>query len=237
PGRCGGGEPLRGAAARPEDVDPGLTGGDGLEEDRVEVRAGLREHELDDAVRRVERDPATEGCERVPVEARAAAAEQSDAGDEEAEMEDELHHPLGPLRERFARVEVVEADEVEQREREEEGERDRRRSAEARVTPLDAIPREDDEIDGREEIRQRQRARDVPLQLVERDGDDREQEEAVEKPVLEDAVSRRSPGQGDSVTRHATAPMSSAISSTRARRERRSSSARASSTVGSPPFA
>ena len=56
-------------ADRAEDVDPGLARRDRLDQDLVEVRAHLGEDELDDAVDRVERDPAAERSERVPVEA------------------------------------------------------------------------------------------------------------------------------------------------------------------------
>ena len=173
-----------------EDVDPGLPRRDGLDEELVEVDAALGEDELDHAVHRVQADPAEERGERVPVEANAPAREQRDSGHEEAEVEDELHHPLGPLRERLGRVEVVEAREVDEREEDEEREGDHRGPGEAAVVPLEAIPREEHEEDGREDVGERQRARELPLQLVERDGEDREQEEAVEDRLGEHAVAR-----------------------------------------------
>ncbi len=110
-------EHLLRAAHRTEDVDPRLPGGDRLDEHLVEVDAGLREHELDDAVDGVEPDAAEERGEREPVEADPASREQRDARHEEAEVEDELDHPLRPLGERLRRVEAVEAGEVEERER------------------------------------------------------------------------------------------------------------------------
>ena len=136
--------------------------------------------ELDHAVHRVQADPAEERGERVPVEANAPAREQRDSGHEEAEVEDELHHPLGPLRERLGRVEVVEAREVDEREEDEERESDHRGPGEASVVLLEAIPREEHEEDGREDVRERQRAGELPLQLVERDREDRQEEQPVE---------------------------------------------------------
>ena len=181
-------EDLLRAADGAEDVDPGLPRRDRLDEDLVEVRAGLGEHELDDAVDGVQRDAAAERRQRVPVEARRPPAEQRDPGDEEPEVEDELHHPLPPLRERLARVEVVEADEVEEGEREEERERDHAvRPKRPSLRPMRSHAKSDEE-DGREDVRERQRAREAPLQLVERDGEDRQQEEAVEQAVLDSAV-------------------------------------------------
>ena len=72
---------------------------------RFSARA-LRDGELRDAVRGVCRHAADERGEREPVELHAAAGEQRDAGDEEQEVQEELHDPLRPLRERLGRLEV-----------------------------------------------------------------------------------------------------------------------------------
>ena len=128
-------------AHRAEDVDPGLPRGDRLDEDLVEIDAAFGEHELDDAVHGVEADAAEERRERVPVEANPSPREQRDPRHEEPEVEDELHHPLRPLRERLGRVEVVEARQVEEREEEEEPEGDHRGARESTVVPLERDPR------------------------------------------------------------------------------------------------
>src|SRR5262249_48720278 len=112
-----------------------------------------------------------------------------------------------------------------------------RRSRESDVVVLEAVPGEQHEEHRGEDVRERQRARDVPLELVERDGEDREEEEPLEHGLHEDALARRALRERHRVARHAVPPTRSAISSTRARRESRSSSCGASSTEGSPPFA
>ncbi len=181
-----GAEDLLRPADRAEHVDPGLARRDRLDQDLVEVRPRhLGEGELDDAVAGVEGDPAAEGGQRVPVEPHAPPRDQGNAGHEEAEVQDELHHPLRPLRERLARVEVVEAEQVDDRKRGEEGEPDDGGARELRVPPLEAIPREEDEEDGGQDVRERERARELPLQLVERDREDRGEEQPVEHGLRE----------------------------------------------------
>ena len=155
-------EDLLRSADGTEHVDPGLARRDRLDEQLVEVDPALGEGELDHAVQGVQPDPAEKRRQRVPVEANPASGQQRDPRDEEPEVEDELHHPLGPLRERLARVEAVEAREIDEREREEERERDHRRAREAPVAPLEAIPDEEDEEDRREDVRKRERARRAP---------------------------------------------------------------------------
>ena len=201
----------------------------------VEVDPALGEHELDHAVDRVEADPAEERGQRVPVEAQIPPGEQRDAGDEESEVEDELDHPLRPLRERLTGVEAVEARQVDEREHDEERERDHRRAGEAAVVSLEAVPREQREEDGREDVRESQRARELPLQLVEGDREDRQEEEPVEHRLDEHALARCGAWCGERVARHAISSTSAASSSTRARRESLSSSRFASSTESSPP--
>ncbi len=199
-----------------EDVDPGLARRDRLDEQRIEVDAALCERELDHAVDGIQPDTPEERGERVPVEAHAAAREQRDPGHEEPEVKDELHHPLCPLRECLRRIEAVEPCEVDEREQEEERECDERRPREARVAPLEAIPHEEHEKQRREDVRQRQRSGELPLQLVEGDREDREQEQAVEDGLDEDALARGGRRVRERVSRHTSSPMSEAISSTRA---------------------
>ena len=173
-----------------EDVDPRLARGDRLDEQLVEIEAGLGENELDDAVDGVQADPPEERGERVPVEAHAASREQRHACHEEPEVEDELHHPLRPLRERLPRVEAVEAGEVDEREHDEERQCDERRARYASVVPLEAIPDEEHEEDGGQDVRERERAGELPLQLVERDREDRQEEEPVEHRLRRCTASR-----------------------------------------------
>ena len=139
-------------------------------------------------------------------------------------MEDELHHPLRPLRERLRRVEVVEAGEVDEREGDEEAERDGRRAREASVAVLEAVPHEEDEEDRRQDVRERERAGELPLQLVERDGEDRQRGRARRARAARGRARAAGSRERERVARHASSSMSAAISSTRARRESRSSS-------------
>ena len=186
-------EDLLRPADRAEDVDPGLARRDRLDEQLVEVHAALGEDELDDAVDGVQADPSEERCEGVPVEANVPAREKRDPGDEEAEVQDELHHALRPLRERLSRVEAVEAGEVDERERDEERQRDDRRTRKASVALLDAVPDEEHEEHRGQDVRERERPRELPLQLVERHGEHRQQEQPVEHGLDEDTVALRAP--------------------------------------------
>ena len=105
-------------------------------------------------------------------------------------MEDELHHPLRPLRERLGRVEAVEAREVDEGEDDEERECDDGCARQAVVVSYEPVPREEHEKDRREDVRERQRAGELPLQLVERDREDGQQEEPVECGLQRDALAR-----------------------------------------------
>src|SRR5207237_3560954 len=103
------------------DVDLARMAGDRLDERRVEVAAGLCREQLEDAVDRVECDAGAEPAEQPPVDALARMSEVVDRGDEEREMEDELAEPLAELRQSLRRLEVVEADQVDEQEEPEEG--------------------------------------------------------------------------------------------------------------------
>ncbi len=102
---------------RAVDVDLARPAGERLEPARVEVPSGpLRDQELGDAVQGIGGDTRHERGEREPVEPDAAAGDQRDACDEEQEVEEELHHPLGPLGERLRRLEVEPPDQVDEQE-------------------------------------------------------------------------------------------------------------------------
>ena len=62
-------------------------------------------------------------------------------------MEQELDHPLRPLRERLRRLEVEPPDQVDEQERDEEREGDHRRALEAPVEALDAVDEEREQED------------------------------------------------------------------------------------------
>ena len=170
------------ALDRAVDVDLARTAGERLEPAGVEVSArALRDGELGDAVRGVGRDAADECAEREPVELHAAARDQRDAGDEEQEVQEELHHPLCPLRERLGRLEVEPPDQVDEQERDEERQGDHGRALEPAVEALDAVDEECEQEESRHDVGERQRPGDLPLELRERDREDRREEEALEE--------------------------------------------------------
>ena len=125
-----------------EDVDRGVAARDRLDQQRVEVPdAELGGEQLHDPVDGVQRDAAAERGERVPVEPLRPPGEQRHPRDEEAEVEDELDHPLRPLRQRLLGVEVEEAGEVEEQERREEHEPDDRGPRQTPVSRARSDPR------------------------------------------------------------------------------------------------
>ena len=88
-------------ADRTPDVDRRRAAGDRVEDERVEVPAGERRHELQQAVRRVRCKPGDEPRDRPPVEALGAAREVGDPRGEEREVDHELRQPLLVQRERL----------------------------------------------------------------------------------------------------------------------------------------
>ena len=160
-----------------------------LDQERVEVPgAKLGCEELDDAVDSVQRDSTAERRQREPVEPLRAAGEQRHAGDEGPEVEQELHHPLRPLRQRLVGVEVEVADEVDEEERGEEREPDDRGSREPPVSSLEAIPQEAHEEPGGQDVGEREVGGELPVDLRERDEEDRGEEEGVDRGLREDAL-------------------------------------------------
>ena len=91
-------------------------------------------------------------------------------------MDDELDEPLAELARCPGRVEVEEADQVDEQERAGEGERDEL-SGERPVRERDPVGRERAEEEQRQEVGERQRAADLPVHLLERDAEERREEE------------------------------------------------------------
>ncbi len=109
-------------------------------------------------------------------------------------MEDELDHPLGPLRERGRRLEVEEAEQVDGEEGEEERERHRGRAGEPAVEPLEPPEGEGNEEERRQHVGQREVAADVPVELLEGDrGDGREEQRVDERLAAGQHSDLRSP--------------------------------------------
>ena len=94
-------------------------------------------------------------------------------------MEEELDHPLRPLRQRLGRVEVEEADQVDEEERREEGERDPRGARHSPVEPLEPVEGEGNQEEERDDVGERKRPRDLPLEFGERDGEDGREEQPL----------------------------------------------------------
>ena len=84
-------------------------------------------------------------------------------------MQDELDHPFRELVDALLRVEVEEAREIDEQERGEEGEQDRRRAR--HDAPARQRKREQEE--NREHVGQAERTGDVPVHLLERDREQR----------------------------------------------------------------
>ncbi len=95
-------------------------------------------------------------------------------------MEQELHHPLRPLRERLGRVQVEEADQVDEQERREERERHRCGARHAPVEPLEPVDREHGEEQCGKDVREGERPGDLPLELRERDGEHGREEQPLD---------------------------------------------------------
>ena len=166
---------------RAEDVDLARPAGDRLEPRLVEVGARrLGDGELHEPVGAVRRDAADERRERQPVEPEPASRDQGHSRDQEEEVEDELDHPLRPLRQRLRRLEVEPPDQVHEEEREEERERDGCRARELPVEALDPVHDERDHEQERDDVREGHRPGDLPLELRERDGEDRREEEPLD---------------------------------------------------------
>src|SRR5262249_59242953 len=109
-----------GAARGAVDVDLARVAGERLDQDGVEVVPRLRGEELEDAVGGIRRDAKAEPGQHPPVDALARVREVVDRCDEEREVKDELADPLPELRQRLRRLEVVEADQINEQEGREE---------------------------------------------------------------------------------------------------------------------
>src|SRR6185312_3724712 len=142
---------------------------------------------------------------------------------EEREVDQELDEPLRELREGVGGLEVVEPDQVDERERSEETEQDRRGARHARAREHD-VAREERE---REEVGERDGAGHVPVHLLVRAAE----HGAEEEEARQTAETRAGRLLG---ARHTTSLSRSASSCTRARLEtfvRHSSSSRTGSSV------
>src|SRR3954447_15798756 len=179
----------------------------------VEIHTSARRDQLEHAVRAICDEPERESRQRAPVERDRAAGEVRNGCSEEEEMKHELHHPLPPLVERLLRLDVEEPDQIDHEQQREEHEHDRGRAREARHAPLE---RERDQEQNRQHIGDADRAGDVPVDLLPRDAEERREEERA----------------ADS---HASPRSTSASSSTRAPRPRRSRSSAESTVPSSVP--
>src|SRR5581483_6287362 len=170
--------------------------------------------------------------ERAPVAALAARSEICDRGAEQEEVQQELHHPLAELRQALLRLDVEEADEVDEQERGEEDSDDRERARRATV-PRE---RERDEEEEREDVADLDIAGDVPVDLFERAAERRRVEQELRRLREPRDGARRGGGSGDGGGCHRILRRRSASSSTRAARESRSRCAGSSFTDSSVPF-
>ena len=75
---------------------------------------GARREQLENAVDAVRRDSGAEPAEGAPVEAPPPLNEVGHSRREEEEVEDELHHPLRELVDALLRLEVEEAEQVDE---------------------------------------------------------------------------------------------------------------------------
>src|SRR5436190_21292867 len=147
----------------------------------VQVEPGTRCEELHDAVARVEDEACAEDADRLPVGPLRATREVRDAGDQEEEVDAELEHPLPELRRPLRRVEVEEADEVDEQERGGEDEHDPRRPRQATVPAADPVERVEGEEEDGEDVGEADCAGDVPVDLLEGNREERGKEEEAEQ--------------------------------------------------------
>src|SRR5205823_1063918 len=203
------------------DVDRARAPGERAEHGAVEVVAGARREQLEDAVAGVHGQAGGEDGKCLPVEAGRAADEVRDAADEQAEVEGELHHPLHELVERLLRIEVEEADQVDEQEGGEEEEDDRRRPLHAAVARGEPVEREREHEEAGEDVLERDVAAERPVDLLPRDREGAREEEDL------------CPASADPA--HARLRSRSASSSERASRESRSRSSSGSGVPFSRP--
>ena len=202
-----------GALDRAVDVDLAGAAGDRREQRLVEVDPEhLGGAELDDPVDGVGDEAGHEDRERRPVEALAPPRQVRDPDDEEAEVEEELEHPLRPLGQRLLRLEVEEADQIDGEEGDEEETGHGSAPGEPAVARADAGAEPGDEKDRGQDVREAERPRDLPLQLREADREDGGEKEELDDEARLGAVRRLD---------HGSERTSSASSSARARRESR----------------
>src|SRR5438552_1238190 len=183
--------------------------GDRLDQRRIEVATGLRRRELDDPVGGVRGDAEAEPGEHSPVDALAGAEQIVDRGDEEGEVEHELAHPLAELRQSLGRLQVVEADQVDEQEGGEERDHDPRCPWQRPVAAAEAAQEVSADEEDRDHLGEGDLPGDVPEELLEAHREDGREEQKV----------------GDAAGGHqAVWSSSSESSSTRLRREMRSRS-------------
>ena len=159
------------------DVDLARPARERLEHDGVEVVAGLRREQLQDPVAGVDRDPAQKPRQRAPVEPPRAAREVDHARHEEREVDQPLDDSLAVLVEGLTRLEVEEADQVDEQEGGQEGEQHRGRPRHrpvATAQPVEGV-REQEAEGG--QVGKEDRPGDVPLHLGEGGAEDGRQEE------------------------------------------------------------
>src|SRR4029453_8385078 len=201
------------------DVDLAGAAGDGVQEERVEVAAGLGGQQLQDAVGPVRGDPAEEPRERLPVEVERFAREVDDARDQEAEVEQPLDEALHELVEGLARLQVEEADQVDQQEREQERAQDPGRAWCRLGAAAETVEGVEEQEAAAREVGEEEVAAGAPLHLGERAAEGGGEEEERDEPaLLRLGTNPRARGRD---RRHSRLQSSSASSSTPVLRERR----------------
>src|SRR5213075_2466591 len=103
-----------------EDVDRARAARERREQRMVEVVPGFGRDKLQHAVGGVRGHAREEPAERPPVELARAAGQVRDRSRKEEEVDQELHHPLAELRKGLVRLEVEEADQIDEEERAQE---------------------------------------------------------------------------------------------------------------------
>src|SRR5262249_8837054 len=120
------------------------------------------------------------------------AEQVDDADDDEAEVDQPLDDPLHVLVERLRRLQVEEADHVDEQEAREEEEEHRRGARDTPVRrPPEPVDRPDPEEAERGNVRERDLAEKFPGPLPEGRAEDRAQEEKLDERALADSRAYR----------------------------------------------
>src|SRR5579862_3306935 len=203
----------------PEDVDAARAARQRAQHEIVEVLARADCcAELEDSIDRVRDEAERVPRDRAPEERLAAPHEIGDRGDHERPVDGELGHPFPELCQALLRRNIPVAGEIDEGERREEREHDGARAREA-LLPLPLAREEREEEQDRRDVVDADLPRDVPVHLLEGRDEERREEEGRRDALERERAGARE-GQGGGC--HATVLNTSASSSTRLARERRS---------------